>query len=108
MKYAIRLSHLPPVVIYATLKRSAEDVVAALCEEATEAKQCGMGICGYVNKVLRWLADDILCESCQLVEDDTRLVFTDTRDADYLITKTDKGFDVVRLTDSYDRELLGR
>jgi hypothetical protein len=103
MKYAIRLSRLPPAVIYADIELEPEAVVAILA-----ANSNGVGVCGLVHKTLQWLAEDIFCDRFELVEDEGKIVFTDPKDAEVLITRTDKGFDVSHLTDDYNRNLLGR
>jgi len=88
MKYAIRVSRLPPAVIYATVHRSINEVLTAL-----EVEDTGSPFQTCCN-IVHWLRSDILCDKVQLVED-TSIVFTDKRDADVLIVKTDKGFEVV-------------
>jgi hypothetical protein len=78
MKYAIRLSHLPPVVLYVATTEPVDVVVRDL-------QLCQVG--GLVHRVMNTVA---WCKHagwfCELVEDENTIVFTDTRDADYLIT----------------------
>lgn len=98
MKYVLRLSYLPPLAIYVELGRDATSVLAALCNCAK-----GVGKFQFVHRVLDWLELDCLQWSpVEIVED---RMFTENRDADILIIKTDKVFDVHHLTDAMDREL---
>jgi hypothetical protein len=87
MKFAIKLSALPPAVIYATINRPVGGVVDILKE-----LDVGVGVCGLVHKVLEWLGQQ--CSYFELVEDGSRIVSTDTRDADILIIKVPTGWDV--------------
>jgi hypothetical protein len=103
MRYAIKLSYLPPLVIYVDAKRDASAMLAGLCEYAA-----GAGIFELAIRVHNWLATDILCDNVRIVENEANIVFTDTTDVDVLIIKTDKGFEVSHLTDAEDRRLLGR
>jgi hypothetical protein len=51
------------------------------------------GIFGTMQEIHDWLIGDILCDYFE-IEEDATIVFTDKRDADVLIIKTDKGFEI--------------
>jgi hypothetical protein len=103
MRYAIKLSYLPPLTFYVDAQRTPGDIMATLAQCAK-----GAGIFEFAIRVYNWLSVDVLCDNVRIVENEANIVFTDTTDVDVLIIKTDKGFDVNHLTDAMDRRLLGR
>jgi hypothetical protein len=90
MKYAIRVSHLPPCVIYATIEGEPPEVLAWMNEEIHLTN----GVFKLVTNILRTLEDDIMASSVYMLEDENRVVFTDTRDVDILITRVPTGWEM--------------
>lgn len=89
MKYAIRLSHLPPAVLYITAKWEPDVVVKTV----NSMLNLEAGVFHFVKNMLDW------CEQCQvkryvLVEDESTVVFTDPRDADYLVIPINGVYDI--------------
>ena len=79
MKYAIRLSHVPPAVLYLTTDSEPADVI----KEIHDRRKLDPGVFHFVLNLFSWYYSRWVVE---LVEDETSIVFTDPKDADYLIT----------------------
>ncbi len=83
MRYAIRLSRLPSLVVYVTINSPPDEMIDDL-----EDCYRDNGPFKAVHRILSWFE----AYDHTVVEDETNIVFTDTRDADYLICKTNRGF----------------
>jgi hypothetical protein len=104
MKYAIRVSHLPPCVIYADIQRTSTEVLAWVCVELSKSP----GPFKLASEIYTGLTMDMLASNVRMVEDERAVVFTNTDDVDVLITRSPTGFNVHHITDAMDRDLLGR
>jgi hypothetical protein len=77
MKYAIRISRLPPCVAYINSIQPIENILAIL--NRPEYINKPFTLSAYLNFLFEfWI---------EIVEDETSMVFTDTRGADYLLLR---------------------
>jgi len=101
MKYAIRLSYLPPCILYLDVDLAPDAVVAELCYWSK-----GVGPFQFVHNIVAYFMG--VSDGIRLVEDGKSAASTDPKDSDYLMLKTDHGWVCTRLMDAEDRRLLGR